>query len=241
MKDAFAIVPTREARPGDVDGKSMGHFPDVFCPVCRHTSTFPAVEFPTITLDEGEAKFCAERKDISPTEFTEFKRKLLDRLGVRKAILPGAGWGPFIGRVTGKLYEVSWILLSRPLFSESALRKLRQRGIHIEAGRAQLNRRGQTIDTYLTLELVPAPLFSEKTLRVLTLDYCPECRHYWKRDITAKAFGQWELVRNRWPKGAHLVRPIEHSTYIIASDEFRAAVLDLKLEGISFEKVGVWV
>lgn len=232
------IDPSDEARNIEVDGKLTSQFPDVFCQKCHHGFSAYGIEYPTIQPDQVPIISSDQTKKLSPLEFVAYRKHVQEILNITTEFLPGSCYGPMVARTNQNLLDVAFVLWSQPQFSENALNKLAGHGINLKTQLAIIKKKKTIISTHYSIEAGPAAMLNDETLAALTYDRCAECGHFWKRNIVAKADGEWKLLRSKWPKGEHLVRLLEHGTYIAVSDEFRNAVTELGLTGIVFTKLG---
>ena len=135
------------------------------------------------------------------------------------------------------IFAGSWA----PLIRKSAVEKLRQKGIELVLGPAELRQGKHLVREYAAIQADTSLLVTEVTKRTLTLSQCTDCGMFSKQNPLAKVEGRWQLVQSHWPAGQHLVRLREFSTIIAASPEFVAAVKQDGLTGIVFEGFAEWV
>jgi hypothetical protein len=239
-KNIFMMDPSEEARNIEIDGKLKAQFPVVYCEKCRHRFSASKFEYPTIQPDQLPKISCDLKKTLSPSEFVEYRKNVQRTLNITTEFLPGSCYGQMVAKTNQELLDVSWVSWWSPLFSVVALNKLADVGIKLKSKNAEIEKKKQLISTHYSIQAGTSAMVSDKTLVTLTIERCGECGNFWKRNIVAKADGGWKLLRTRWPKGEHLVRLLEHGSYIIVSDEFKDAVTDLRLSGIVFTKIGTW-
>jgi hypothetical protein len=228
-----------------IDGRVQHSLPAVMCAVCGKRvydggADFAALKVPPSLIGVTDK---LDPKAISAEEYQKMRAEVLKYNSAEVELLPGSSFGPFIGKMESRQVKQNFDFLfaDGPLILRSTGEKLRQEGIELTLGPATLHHKKHVLTQYATIQADMAPLMSERTQREISLQKCPACGIYRKTDVWAKRPDVWYLLRANWPRGKHLVRSREHSTYIIPSDEFMAVVQRLGLTGIAFEEIGEWV
>lgn len=158
---------------------------------------------------------------------------------VRAAKLPpGSGIGAVHAKLPKRATEFIWSGF-KLIASERALGAVRKCGIDLRYGPVfSIDTKQST--SFFAIQLDPIPLYSEQTLREMTLQFCSECGQCWMRDVKAKPQGPQQYLKKKFPDKKGLTRAAE-GVEILASEAFIDVVRSQKLTGIEFKEFGIYV
>lgn len=235
--DAFRAGAPVNDRGSRTEASSQYCVPQVSCDICGETWADTEVWYPSCTIKKEAdlSKLSLER--IVSTEELKALRRWIDTHDRPLKLIPGAGIGPIKARLPTRPTDFLWCGF-RLLVQHTVATTIKKRGFEITYGPPVLQINGAESD-YVALECDPVPLYSEATIRELTLKVCPECGSCEMQNVRAKMSGPREFVKSRIPEEKGLVRVYE-SPATIATGPFMEMVKSDGFSGIQFDKIGIY-
>lgn len=231
--------------PDRVDAAYAFNLPRLECRVC--TPDFKgwgqsAVGYPAFKLSFlNKREFNIDRY-VTLDEFNSIRERIINAVGRRLIILPGAGIGELIGTAkAANLDDFTWSRAVAPDISKRARDLLAGEGVELLTAECSLRFRGRRVETQLTVQVEPVEMLTKESLERHKIKYCPRCENYDSslrpRPVVPEGY---MFRRSAWPEGKHLVL-VRETCQILASEQFMEAVKKHNLAGIVFEPVGQFV
>jgi len=238
----------------EIAAHSKWQIPAVKCPECRSRGAAAGVRYPSLLLPEGvdPAPYLAAAT-VAPERHRELLAPLLRAWGQQVRALPGAGFGPLVGKAWGKCGDVGWAGFSTLLRSDAAER-LRRAGIgNLKPVRTEREWRSRRAPEYLELDIPATARLSPAYVERLRLfDGAVRCRACGflrrkfselpdrKARLSYEELSYYTVVHApSLPRGWSLLRIQDAETTVIASERFRDAALEAGLTNITFREVAV--
>ena len=235
---AIALEPSEEAkRCVHLEGAFACRLPKVLCPVCKHRRNEPYIEYPALRNENLDFE---SARDLSPEKFSGVLDQMSGLLQAELPLVPGALAGPFNGKVDGILMDIAWLLPWTPFASKQVVAILADEGVVLTHGRANLMAKNGKVDTHCVLQCIPAHVFDETTMIQVGIEHCAVCGNYRKKTPDAYPDAGYSFLKNLWPPGAHLVKPLERPSIILVSDEFAEAFQRHQFQGARLRCIGRW-
>ncbi|MBZ4419753.1 double-CXXCG motif protein [Myxococcus sp. RHSTA-1-4] len=218
---------------GYIDASHRWGLPGVRCPTCDTTWSGTGHCYPCVDLSQLPER--DEFKKPRPEPFTEFARlrELVRPLAPPGATLPpGTGFGPLVGRASGKLAAFEW-LISVVLLRRDALEQLQAEGVRgLLAGPTALRFRQKNPPEFLELQIEPRGRLHPDCIPPDVPPPCPTC-------------GRFRLTRPdepildaaSLPTDRDLFRLGNFATMVIGTERLVDAVRRLELDGITFREL----
>jgi hypothetical protein len=220
------------------DGDYKWNLPALKCGTCRKFhGTF--LGCPNLDIaGKLEEKVYKSPRTVGRVQYDEFSKPLEDlRTSDMPPLLPGMGFGPFLGRVMHtEKRDFLWIAGRKIAIREDAFQRLAQTGINLENGPAIINdlkTRELRSDYKRILVTKPIKCMARETLEFIEWNECPECGLY-----VARRPNRIFVKKASIPSGLPLFA-IEETESIVGNDEFAVAAKSLKLTNIDFEPVEI--
>ncbi|MEI7733561.1 MAG: double-CXXCG motif protein [Verrucomicrobiota bacterium] len=214
------------------DGEYTWLLRSVKCSIChRSNATFLGCPLINIKGKLDESAY-GHGPPVTRQEFESLTAPLRSEITEPWPLLPGMGFGPFIGRVLkGEKRDFLWIFGRTLLIRESAYQALNALGISLRTGPAIItsSKVSEVRNDYLRIVYtIPIPCLSQQALVNVDHRHCDECGIYVRSQMK-----QIILNKHRIPEGIDIfaVQSIER---IIVTEKLRDAVRQLKLTNITF-------
>jgi|GEM_PF-1405514 len=220
------------------NGDYKWHLPSMRCGTCHrpHASRLGCPNLDIAgKLDETPYQ---SGGPVSRLEFEKLIKPLEEfRTPDMPPLLPGMGFGPFLGRVMhGEKRDFLWIFGKKITIREEAFQSLTKRCFSIEFGPAIISdsKTGETRSDYKRI-LVTKPIkcVNNETLDFTEWKQCPECGL-----CVIKKPSRLFVTKTAIPDGMPLFA-VDNAASIVCTEELAAAAKSLKLTNIEFEPVEV--
>jgi hypothetical protein len=194
---------------------------------------FPAINFSFLT----EPYFLAKRV-VRVAEFKEIQRRICAELGRSVMVVPGSSFGQMEGRADPCEHEdFIWGSYGVPQISRRARDILASEGIDLLTAECSIRCGRKKLESHFAIQVEPVAMLTRECCERSRITYCPTCGDFFQNYPAPEMEGKYQLRKEAWPSGKHLVRLIE-TLDVIPSEEFVAAVQKHKLSGIRFEEYG---
>lgn len=211
--------------------------PFVRCDKCGREWGDGLIEFPALDL-----AFMRELKKeiVNVEEFRRIRKRIESGLGRPINVIPGCAFGGCEGEASEPLkHDFIWGSICSVQISRRARDLLATDGIELLTAETKIKYERKRLD-YLAIQLEPVPMLTEETLQKADISFCSKCEDYFQNYPKPNMDGHYEIRREAWPKGQHLVMLIE-TLKILASPEFMTSVAKHRLSNIRFIEYGVFV
>lgn len=231
-------------KPWTVEGKRGSNFtthvtrkwvlPGVRCPVCLSTWGTTGVYYPTIDLSSLPLAAKCRPWPLPLDEFNVLRDQLAQHVGSETILLPGTGFGPLIGKASGKLNEILWPTPWICLIRDDILDHLLAEGLDLPHGTpSELTHFGKKLSRYIELETVPQAYLGPG----MGTREMPPCSACGRVGYSAPPFESLRLDPDTIPKDTDLFRLRDLHTYIIASQRFKDVCDSLKISVAEFRPI----
>lgn len=233
----FELSPDEDSRrSGRVDGAHKWSLPGGLCPVCKASRGGLGETYPSVDLSGLPERRSFEEARQEPLEEYERLRELVRRLAPRGALLlPGAGFGPFIGKSSGTFgafhLPMPWSLMAQRAAVEG-LQKESVRGLR--GFPPELRFKGKNPPEILDLEI---PARGQLLPGCLPAGRPPPCQRC-GRDASSLPDAP-VLDAATLPQDVDLFRLRDFTTVIVVSERFVQAVKRLGLDEVVFSELPV--
>lgn len=238
----------------EVIAHSKWSLPAVKCAECGSRAWSLGVRYPSLQLPEGlAAEPYLHGRAVKLKVLSELRAQLLNAWKQDVPLPPGAGFGPLVGKGSGKCGDVAWAPFA-VLLSADAAQRLRRCGVtSLKLVPTEIKWRSRKAPDYLELDIPATARFSPLYLARLRLydgaARCSTCG-FMRRRLTElpdrKARLEYQelsyyrvLHAPSLPLGWDLLRIQDAETTVIASEHFREAALEAGLTNISFRELAV--
>ncbi len=238
---AYVLKATENPSSFGIDGAWKYWVPDLFCDHCQTVYSDPYVEYPMDLPASMTCSFEGRTAKLTVPEFIEYAEALSRAAGIPMEVVPGAAVGRLSLSKCAATTDFAWATPWTPFIKRSAVSNLVARGVELRYGETYPSGNEGEGSGYVTPLSVPKSLLDDATREALTVRRCGHCGQYRKKSIRSILCGDARLRCAAWPEAAHLVRLREHSSYIVVSEAFKAACLDIGCSGVEFEPIGTWV
>lgn len=219
------------------DGEYTWHLPAVWCTTCgKYYGTNLGI--PTLDI-EGRLDGDKYRRSgsVPPDECESLAAPLRQLMNDRWPVLPGMGFGPFLGTVLKQeKRDFLWLFSRTLLLRESAFEALREAGISMTTGPAICkSSRNPAIrtDYRRVAQIWPAECMDEQTLSYAEHRRCPSC------GLRLKTRPKRVFLRREGIPGGMDVFAMDDCSSVIVTEKFRDAAMRLRLTNICFEPVEI--
>lgn len=236
-----------------VDARHRWCVPAALCPDCGSTRTAWGVltlAYPHIELPEtARAQKYKSAWPVSWEEYEKLRKPILEALGKGSPVPPGTNFGPLVGSITGPFPDFNWIWSWQCLVREGVLKRLNERlDTNIKAVPAKIRSQRKEKPDYFELVALPIALLSEASKSKLQPPLCSDCGHQFVSNgyfdyreppvhpfrVKSKLNDLVQLKRQSIPENLPVFRIRDLPHFILCSEQFRAAVVELGLSRINF-------
>ncbi|RKG98787.1 hypothetical protein D7X74_39940 [Corallococcus sp. CA047B] len=233
----FELHPAEGPRfSGFLDGSHRWGLPGGLCPVCEASRGGLGEAYPSVDLSGWSLrKELAEARQVPLEEYERLRRMLRPQIPFDAPLLPGAGFGLFSGKATGKWGALHlpypWLLVMQ----RDAMERLRdEEGIELRTSEMDLRFRAKAVVELLEIEVHPHGRLHDSCFPSGRERPCGRCGRQGGSLPKALSLDGRTLVA-----GQDLFRLEDYTTVIIATERFAEAVKRLGLEGVVFKEVPV--
>lgn len=235
MTDYLLLSRPEGAAATAINASHPGGLPGVRCASCGRTWASVGVSYPTADLDRLPREVRGSLAPVDVETFRILQREVAAHFGDGRPLPPGTALGPLAGRLGRPPESVEWLNPWCLLLSAETMERLRSMGVFVDGAAASLTMfGGRPIPERYQLVEIEIPV----TGRLLDYDVvaspCPSCgyqRQKWPSDFVMDSHS---VVRQ-----AHLIRPTNLSTAVLASREFVNAAGLLRLPNLTWQRIAV--
>jgi uncharacterized double-CXXCG motif protein len=222
-----------------LDASHKWSLPGVKCSVCGWEGSGPCPEFPTVNLPSNlDPKPYLDAWPVKPEQFRELVENL--RLNIKRKIhwRPGTEFGPLEGTASGKFGDITWLEPGTMLFSLETLERLNGFDIGtLTLSEPNIQSRSKKSFNFREIELEPFAELDPGCLDPGSPPPCPECT-IWQAKIKDSDWGgEPVIIAKTIPKNIHLTRIQEFEGYILGSEKFVDAALELQLSDLKATEI----
>ena len=233
----FELLPAEGPRfSGFLNGAHRWGLPGGLCPVCEASRGGLGEAYPSVDLSGWSHRHeLAEARQVPLEEYERLRRLLRPQVPFDVPLLPGAEFGLYSGKATGKWGDLHLPYPWRLVIQREAMERLREEaGIELRTSEMDLHFRGKSVPELLEVEIHPHGRLHDSCFPGGRERPCERCGRQGDGLPDAPL-----LDRSALPAGQDLFRLADFTTVIIATERFAAAVARLGLEGVVFKEVPV--
>ena len=208
--------------------------PGVHCPTCGATWSDVGYDYPCVDLSRIPERALFERPRPEPfSEFARLRELVRPLVHPHSVLPPGTGFGPLMGKATGRFGAIAWVEQLLLLVQPDVLSRLHADGVEGLVGcRTELTFRQKNPPEFLELQMEPLGQLHPDCIPPETPPPCGTCgRHGFSRPETPI------LDAASLPSGVDLFRVGNFATMVIGTERFVEAARRQQLDGITFREV----
>ncbi|NTX09701.1 hypothetical protein HUA76_02790 [Myxococcus sp. CA056] len=219
---------------GYVDASHRWHLPGLLkCPMCGATWGGLGHHFPGVDLTQlpEHREFEKARPEPLP-EFTRLRERVRPLVPPHAALPPGTSFGPLVGTSSGKLPDFVW-LLDVLLLDQEMVEQLQVGGLQgLQAFPTALRFKQKNPPDLLELQVDPHGILHADCIPPEEPPPCATCGR-----VGFSRPDEPILDAASLPPELDLFRLANFATMVIGTERFRAAVVRLGLDGLTFREL----
>lgn len=232
-----------------VSGTRKWRLPCVKCAVCGREWGGVGDDYPSVNLPKGlnPKDYTGRGRRVSDDEFKQISAPIRKQIPSKLPPHPGAGFGPYVGDVTGNLQSFA-TGLSEVFLTGTALEGLRKFGLkNIVAVPTEIIVRKKQSEELFEIEVSVRAHLSKECIKGKPAKRCTSCG-FFDIDLADHCF-RWpnsgfvdftkvKIRKRSIPSDAPLFK-VDQIPGVYATDEFVSAVKSLGLTNVAFKEIGV--
>ena len=208
--------------------------PGVRCYVCGNTWAQTGVFYPSIDLTSFPEKDAYKPRPQPLDEFERLRKNLAGFVPRGTMLVPGAQFGPIVGKASGELRDVIWPYPWLFLVQVDILQRLRDEGLRLPtAVPSELEYRGAILSNYCELEAHPAA-YLKPGMGIREIAPCSGCGRY---DYSLHKAQPLVLDSDTIPKNIDVFRLCDLPTYVICTEKFADSCVRFILNGTTVSPI----
>ncbi|MBI5802996.1 MAG: hypothetical protein HZA92_20025 [Verrucomicrobia bacterium] len=227
----YRLLPDTHKWPSSwVDGCHAWTLPGVRCPLCGSWGEvaleYPALKTPHLKRSSGHARW-----PVPLDDFKEMESALAKLLPSSTKLGPGAEFGPFTGKVVGRVADFMWKSDWTLFVRREAFAALEQKGVRLPvAVSPNLKGRSNGIADLVELQIEPLAIWNVSSLkRPLTCGLCG----FFRDGLTGSRTPP--ILLSSIPNHVDLFRIEQATGTVVCTGRFAKAAKALGLSNVSFK------